>query len=63
VHTRGSLLIVKYTEPSGPVVLSRNLSQQKIRILERFPEIQRTPRDVLSALASALSMVEIQESS
>jgi hypothetical protein len=54
----GSLLLIKYTEPTGPVVLSRSLSQPEIYALDRFPEIQTKPREVLAALASAVSMNE-----
>jgi hypothetical protein len=57
----GSLLLIKYTEPSGPVVLSRSLSQPEIYALERFPEIQTKPHEVLSALASAVSMNETED--
>lgn len=51
----GSLLLIKYEERGVPVVLVRTLSQVEIRILERFPEIQRNPVKVLSELATALA--------
>ena len=52
----GSVLIVKYTGRNGVVLLSRPLSVLEIRILERYPEIQRDPLKVLELLGNALSM-------
>ena len=57
----GSLLFIKYTDHTGPVILSRTLSQPEVRALERFPEIQTKPREVLGALASALSLDRIDD--
>jgi transcriptional regulator with XRE-family HTH domain len=54
----GALLLIKYTEPTGAIGLSRTLSQAEIRAIERFPEIQTKPREVLGALASAVSIDE-----
>jgi signal recognition particle receptor subunit beta len=54
----GSLLYVKYTDETGPVLLVRTLSQKEIRTLERFPEIQMKPRHVLEALATAISPLD-----
>lgn len=51
----GSVLVVKYQDSGGPVLLSRNLSQLEVRALERFPEIQKNPRQVLDGLATAVA--------
>jgi hypothetical protein len=51
----GSILLIKYTGTNGPVVFTRNLSQLEISILEKYPEIQRTPQTALDALALAMS--------
>lgn len=51
----GSVLVVKYQDSGGPVLLSRNLSQLEVHALERFPEIQKNPRQVLDALATAVT--------
>lgn len=53
----GSILLIKYPGPQGPVVLTRNLSQLEIRTLEKFPEIQRVPQKALESLALAISDV------
>jgi hypothetical protein len=53
--TLGSVLVVKYQDAGGPVLLSRNLSQLEVHALERFPEIQKNPRQVLDALATAVT--------
>lgn len=57
----GSLLLIKYTESTGAVVLSRSLTQAEMHALERFPEIQTKPREVLTALASAISMNDTEQ--
>lgn len=54
----GSIMIVKYPGDSGPIVLSRNLSQLEIAALERFPEIQKKPRQALDALAIAITTIQ-----
>ncbi len=54
----GSLLLVKRTGPDGPVVLTRSLSPLEIRVLEKFPEIQKDPLTVLDLLANALTFKE-----
>jgi hypothetical protein len=54
----GSVLVVKYQDGGGPVLLSRNLSQLEMHALERFPEIQKNPRQVLDALAAAVTFGE-----
>jgi hypothetical protein len=54
----GSILLVKYASIDGAVVLVRTLSQAEIRVLERFPEIQRRPDKVLEALAFAVAQDE-----
>lgn len=51
----GSILLVKYGNEAGePIILVRNLSQAEIRALERYPEIQSKPENVLIALATVL---------
>ncbi len=54
----GSVLVVKYQDAGGPVLLTRNLSQLEMHALERFPEIQKNPRQVLDALATAVTFGE-----
>jgi hypothetical protein len=54
----GSVLVVKYEDAGGPVLLTRNLSQLEMHALERFPEIQKNPRQVLDALATAVTFGE-----
>ncbi len=51
----GSLLIVKYTYQSEPVVLIRNLTQVEMHALGRFPEIQKNPERALEMLATAIA--------
>ena len=51
----GSILLIKYSGSNGPVLFTRNLSQLEISILEKFPEIQRTPQTALDTLALAIS--------
>ena len=51
----GSIMLIKYQTPQGPVVQTRNLSQLEIGALERFPEIQRVPHKALESLALAIS--------
>lgn len=54
----GSLLLVKYEDNQGPVLLVRSMSQLEIRALERYPEIQRHPRTAIEALATAMLSLE-----
>ena len=54
----GSVLVLKYQDAGGPVLLTRNLSQLEMHTLERFPEIQKNPRQVLDALATAVTFGE-----
>jgi hypothetical protein len=54
----GSVLVLKYQDAGGPVLLTRNLSQLEMHALERFPEIQKNPRQVLDALATAVTFGE-----
>ena len=51
----GSVLVVKYQDAGGPVLLTRNLSQLEMHALDRFPEIQKNPRQVFDALATAVT--------
>jgi hypothetical protein len=57
----GSVLVLKYQDAAGPVLLTRNLSQVEMHALERFPEIQKNPRQVLDALATAVTFGEPDE--
>jgi hypothetical protein len=54
----GSILLIKFSDENGAVLLSRNLSQLEIRALERFPEIQKNPRTVLEALGTAVDSLD-----
>jgi hypothetical protein len=54
----GSLLLVKYQDHQGPVLLVRSMSQLEVRAFERFPEIQQDPRATIEALATAISNLE-----
>lgn len=49
----GSILLVKYSSPQGPVILTRILSPLEIKTLERLPGIQQDPQKVLEYLALA----------
>jgi hypothetical protein len=51
----GSILLIKYPGPQGPVILTRNLSQLEISTLERYPEIQKNPQTVLESLSLAIA--------
>jgi cold shock CspA family protein len=57
----GSTLIVKFTDPQGPIVLVRPLSALELRTLERFPGIQRDPRNAIETLAAAVLAMETVE--
>ncbi|GAA4573852.1 hypothetical protein GCM10023176_39670 [Micromonospora coerulea] len=54
----GSILLIKYQDERGPVLLMRSLSQLEIRALERYPEIQMRPREALQALSAAVTSLE-----
>jgi RNA polymerase sigma-70 factor (ECF subfamily) len=54
----GSLLIVKYIDSHGPLVLVRPLSAVEMRTWERCPGIQRDPRTALEMLATAMAALE-----
>jgi hypothetical protein len=51
----GSLLIVKYQDESGSVLLSRQLSQPEIWAFEKYPELQSRPETIFDSLALAAS--------
>ncbi|MEZ0071523.1 ANTAR domain-containing response regulator [Planotetraspora sp. GP83] len=57
----GSILLVKHYNNTGPVLVTRNLSQLEMRALERYPEIQAHPKTTLAALATAVASLEIGE--
>ncbi len=54
----GRLLVVKYPHDGQSVVVMRVLSPAELRVLERFPEIERSPERVFDALATALTAEE-----
>jgi hypothetical protein len=54
----GSLLIVKFIDSQGPIVLVRPLSALEMRTLERCPGIQRDPSTALETLATAIAALE-----
>jgi hypothetical protein len=54
-----SLLLVKYSGQSGPVLVVRQLTQQELAAWARFPEIQDgRPEKVLSSLAHAVEALK-----
>jgi hypothetical protein len=46
----GSLLLVKYEGPAGPVMLVHRLSPAQLESLDAFPEILTKPREVFQQL-------------
>lgn len=57
----GSIFLIKFTTPDGPVIHSKCLSQVEIRALERFPEIQVNPRNALLGLSTAVANLEPEQ--
>ena len=57
MHVR-SILLIKFADPHGPVLLTRSLSQVEIAALERCPEILRNPRTALQALGDAVDNLD-----
>ena len=57
----GSMLVVKYMDSHGPIVLVRPLSALELRTLERFPGIQQDPRKAIEKLATAVIAAETVE--
>lgn len=51
----GRVLVVKYLRDGQSVVVTRVLSPTELRVLDRFPEIERNPERVFDALAAALT--------
>jgi hypothetical protein len=51
----GSLLIVKYQDTSGDVLLRRQLSQPEIWAVEKYPELQTRPETILQTLTLAVT--------
>lgn len=51
----GSILLIKVADATGPVLLVRTLSPVEVRTLQRFPEIQMRPSEVLERLATAIA--------
>jgi hypothetical protein len=51
----GSLLIVKYSDATGPVVLTTQLSREEIAMFEKYPELQHHPEKIFDALALAVA--------
>jgi len=60
VHV-GTILIIKYTNDQGPVVLIRPLSALELKLLERLPGILQNPRNAIETLAAAVISVEAAE--
>lgn len=56
----GSLLLVKYSGPERPVIMTKTLSDREIRTFERYPGIQKDPKTVIEHLA--LDQVDPAES-
>lgn len=54
----GSILLIKCCTGTGTVIVTRNLSQAELKALERFPEIQTRPNNVLAGLATAVASLE-----
>jgi CspA family cold shock protein len=54
----GSILLIKYQDERGPILLMRSLSQLEIRAFERYPEIQMRPREALERLGTAVTTLE-----
>jgi hypothetical protein len=54
----GSIFLIKYLGPEGPVVVSRTLSPLEMKTLEKHPEIQRIPHHAFDALALAISSLD-----
>lgn len=50
----GATLLIKYEDGGRQFIQSRKLTDDEIRALERYPEIQNDPRRVLLALAMAV---------
>ena len=58
----GSLLIIKYTTSGGPKILVRQLTQAEIATIEKLPELQINPQNVLAALALAMGRKDTSDS-
>ncbi len=48
----GSIMLVKIQECGSPALYIRSLSQLEMKALDRYPEIQRDPRNALQLLAN-----------
>ena len=54
----GSILLVKFQDSAGPTIIVRTLSDLEMVAIERFPEVQTSPRLTLEALAIAVSSLD-----
>ena len=52
----GQIMIIKHPYNGQSLVLTRTLSVAEMTVLDRFPEIEKHPEQVLGALATALAM-------
>jgi hypothetical protein len=57
----GTILIIKYPDRQGSVVLIRPLSALELKLLERLPGILRDPRNAIEMLAEAVISIEAAE--
>ena len=51
--TPSSTLIIKYQSNDRAVIQSRKLTESEVRALERYPEIQNAPANLIGALVAA----------
>jgi hypothetical protein len=56
--TAGSTLVVKYESNGRSVIRNRNLTENEVRALRKYPEIQSDSRNVFNALALAVERME-----
>jgi cold shock CspA family protein len=52
------MLVVKYENNDGPIVIVRMMTPIEVRAMERFPEIQKDPRNAIKALVNAALRLE-----
>jgi hypothetical protein len=50
----GAILLIKFTDASGPVILLRSLTPREVRALEHYPLMQMHPERLLDMLAMAI---------
>jgi len=54
----GSTVILKYEENGRTVIRTRPLTLVEVRALEKYPEIQNSPKNMMEALAMAVEKLE-----